>query len=128
MLNPGVLENVRLAAARMQMCVVIGFVGGDETPSEIRTVWKHTPGIRVREVSVQVSLRLPIKTHRQEHLQTPCFALWASDLGFRKLIGPSFACVFRRVYKCFRLGWCPGFKKTTLSDIALFPWVGSTPG
>ena len=38
MLNFGVLENVRLAAARMQMCVVLGFFVVDDTPSEIRTV------------------------------------------------------------------------------------------
>ena len=80
------------------------------------------------EVSFRISLRLSINKHRQEHLQTPFFALWASDLGFRKLIGPSFACVFRRVYKCFRLGRRPGSEKTTRSEIALFHSVGSTHG
>ena len=128
MLDYGVLENVRMATTRMQMCVVIGFSGFDDAPREIRTVWETYPGARVREASFQISLRLLIKTHRKEHLQTPVFALWASDLGFRKLIGPSCACVFRRVYKCVRLGRCPGSKKTTLSDIALFPYVGRTLG
>jgi hypothetical protein len=89
---------------------------------------KHASGTRMPEVSFRISLRSSIKKHRQEHLQTPFFALWASDLGFRKLIGPSFACVFRRVYKCFRLGRRPGPKTTTLSEIALFLSVGSTPG
>ena len=38
MLNFGVLENVRLAAARVQLCVFLGFCIFDDTPSEIRTV------------------------------------------------------------------------------------------
>ena len=38
LLNFGVLENVRLAAARMQIHVFIVFFIVDDTPSEIRTV------------------------------------------------------------------------------------------
>ena len=82
MLNFGVLGNVRLAAARMQMCVVLGFFVVDDTPSEIRTVWKHTPGTRVREVSFQISIRLPMK-HIAKNTSRPRFSpsghrIWAS--------------------------------------------------
>ena len=38
MLNFGVLDNVRLAAARMQIDVFLGFFIFDDTPSEICTV------------------------------------------------------------------------------------------
>ena len=40
MLNFGVLENVRLAAARIKICVFLWFFMFDDTPDEIRTVWK----------------------------------------------------------------------------------------
>ena len=38
LLNFGVLENVRLAAARIQIYVFLGFFIFDDTPNEIRTV------------------------------------------------------------------------------------------